>query len=525
MISLQDLKKIEQSTYYDEFRRGVNNLCAKLLKLINDPLMDKNGENSISPENMEMLGYYRTYLRSLIYGESDLEKERALQYLQGFPAFLSGRAFQEQVNSPTILERMFEVEALSTLQKPQDLEQNLRFMVRNLELDLTPELSVEKLGSNRKEWTVSAAAKLPTREEAQPGSWAALYYSLTKSSAKPNPYKDASVYEHKCSDNTMIRLYAATKMLEKKGGEPALDKRGLSYQAAELRKDPWAVLTLRNEHTVELLRRGNLSDVAARVKQTRDAFIFQSKQELTDAKARASRIRNQMEKMEGKAASSAEFKELVKALKEFGNAEWNDGKSEKYSANVLMAVENFTKGRKNVQRSAGAQECVNLALDALVSVVPNAAGNPHVTPLIDRFNEVRSAGKRINLADFGTVRTYSVEQALQDAHSFDGSTQLLQEMARSLGRLHNGKIDPITYGKIADMISDHRSDFSALTGEYLSDSQKRIDAVTSLMEEMAKDPEKLEKMKNMSTNNIKREIQNRAESLSRQQMQQKGAQA
>lgn len=520
MITLNDLKKIEASPFYETFQKRINLLTMAIFTLMNDSHMDRNGDDSISFEDMETLGYYRADLRKLIYGQNDEEKQRALESLKDFPAFLAKPAFADHVNSPSILERMLEVAADNTMIGREKLESQFGDAVKCLELDFSPELSVEKLGTERETWTKPVAAaipKFPARDEARSNSWADLFYKLTKENAKPNTCKDVSVYEHKCSDNSFRRLAAMRHMVEGNSGEAVPGKQALDREAAELRKNPLSAMTLRNEHTVEMLRRGDIIGVTERLAQTRKDFTFGTFREFAEAQQRAARIRAKMEKMEGKAASSPEFTALKNALLAFREADYTKkDAAAKLSANVLTAVENFTKGRKNVQRSARAQECVNLALDALVALVPNAAENPHVTPLIDRFNQVRSSKNRISLSDFGAARNYTVEQAVKEKgkNMQDERLALVQYAAEATALLHDGKIDPIAFGQTVDVLLQNKHSLTTLVGSLQSGDKNYQKAAASVLEEMASD-QKLEKhYKEMDAKTMKQALQNKAEQLS-----------
>ena len=525
MITFEDLKQIEASPFYDTFKSKIDRLKSDLFILLSDPNMNKNREsNNISEEDMSVMEYYRTDLFKLIYAQTDEEKAQALTNLKKFPTFLSQPAFSDQANSPSILERMCEVAAVNSMIGPK-LQTHLEDVVKCLELDLSEDLTVGKLGSDRQIWTQPIKAsipKLPKREEAAPGTWAALFYKLTKQSNKPNTCKDVSVYEHKCSDNSFRRLAAMNRLLQNKGDEEAT-KYQLDTDAAELRKNPLSAMTLRNEHTVEMLRRGDIAGVATRISDTKTAFSFNSFKEIGAAKSRAGFILKKMNGMKGKAASSPEFTALKNVMKKFAETDYKDKSvAAKDSASVLMAVENFTKGRKNVQRSERAQECVNLALDALVSVVPNAATNPHVTPLIKRFNQVRSSRKQISLSEFGTARNYTEEKAVADIRqSFvlqQKDEELVEAAAKSTASLHGGKIEPIAFKNTIKTLLWNRYELPELTKALTGDNDSYKKASMSLIEDMAADEKLVNEYKSMTIQEMKSKLQARSEELSQKQM-------
>ena len=525
MITLEELKKIEESPFYETFRQSITKLTEDLFVLYSDSYMYKNGDNSISLEDMEDLNYYRQDLRRLIYGESDEEKQAALERLKEFPNFLAKPAFPNQANPPSILKRMFEVASENHVLGYEKLEKDLGRVVKCIELDLGPQLSVQKLGTEREAWNRPAAAsapKFPDRDQAQPNSWAGLFYKLTGKSDKPNLCKDVSVYEHKCSDNSFRRLAALRHMVDGSGAKEVPSRQALDREAALLRQNPLSAMTLRNEHTVEMLRRGDILGVTERLAQTKKDFSFRSMRELKEAKQRAARIQAKMNKMEGKTASSPEFQALKDALKAFREADYTKKEeAAQRSADVLTAVENFTKGRKNVQRSARAQECVNLALDALVSLVPDAAANPHVSPLIERFNQVRSSKNRISLSEFGAGRNYTVEDAVKEMGKDinDFNLTLVRSAAEAVSALHNGKIDPVSFGQTVEVLLRNRFNLTTLAEGLKSDQQSCKKAAASLLEGMAEDQKLVKKYTEMDAAEMKKELQTRAEQLSAPRLQ------
>ena len=524
MIQLEDLKKIEASPYAEQSREGVLTLSNRLFWVQQDIETYKNERNQgLSENKLNQLKNYMGALRQLVKG-NESQKGDALKTLEGFSDFLQQNAFDEMSNSPNMLKLLVEVdERQNTLGKHQiPLKEKLYFVSSCLEMDLDLKLSPveqKEMAKNnsltREEWEQPYKIELPDRENAVPGSWSALFYSLTDPGKKKlNPYPDVSVYEHKCSDNTMRRMAALLHMQNANMAQEIPTKQQLTNEIARLRKNSLINMTLRNEHTVELLRRGNRADVAERLNQTKNDFSFKNRQELLDAQTRAKCVLKKMQTMEGKAASSQEFTALKTALKAFTETDINVKNLPNFSADVLVAVENFTKGRKNVQRSARAQECVNLALDALVSAVPNAAANPHVTPLIARFNEVRSRSKRVNLADFGAGRINTVETVKSDP----GYELDMDNLVEAMGEIHNGKIDPVTYEKVADLYNGNH-ELSTLRFQVSSNNKSYRNAAVKILEELTEDPAKLEAFKRFERNEVMQEIQNKAEEMSMEPLQ------
>ncbi|MBR6119211.1 MAG: hypothetical protein IKQ04_02700 [Oscillospiraceae bacterium] len=518
MISFADLKKIEQSSYADQFRSGILALANRLLWLGQErSLSDANSLGALSDDKLNALEEFQKSLRKLVNGE-DAEKQDALNKLKEFPAFLSQKAFADQVNSPSLLQRLVEAEQNSFQFQEKKLREDLYYVSGVLELGLDLGLSRQEQEEmskakrlTREMWAKPVQPELPKRGEAERGSWAALFHNLTEPSAKPNTKADEPVYEHKCSANTMRRMAALMHIMDGEAGEKVPRQR-LERETEELRKKSLIAMTLRNEHTVELLRRGAMSEVIERVNRTRNDFSFGSRRQLMNAQSRADCVLRKMKGMQGKAASSPEFAALMKALKSFVDVDWDKANLQACSADVLMAVENFTKGRKNVQRSPRAQECVNLALDALVCAVPNAAANPQVKPLIDRFNQVRSARNRVSLADFGAARTNTVER-IKQAEGYDNELDTLVE---TMGELHNGKIDPVLFEKVKELYSSPNKDITTLQSHVDSESQAYRKAAVLLLEEMAEDPEKQAQYSSLGRQDTLKLIQEKAETLSLQ---------
>lgn len=520
MIRFEDLKTIQKSSYGEDFLSGILNLANNLLWLAQEKsLTNPNELGALKQEDVDQLNAFQKALRNLVTGD-DGEQKDALETLKEFPAFLGRKAFPDQINSPSILKRLYEVENNTPFLPVQNFKESLHFASVGLELNLNLELTQKeetelegKKTVTREMWEKPLPMDIPAREEAVPGTWAALFHSLTDPKLnQPNTKLDAPVYEHKCSDNTMRRMAALLHIVGRKSNELYSSKPQMTREIAKLRNNSLVAMTLRNEHTVELLRRGNMSAVMDRANETKNAFSFKTRQELENAKERVGFVLQKMKVMQGKAASSEEFTKLKQSLEAFRQTEWNTKNLAQYSADVLVAVENFTKGRKNVQRSTRAQECVNLALDALVCAVPNAAANPQVKPLIDRFNQVRSARNRVSLADFGAARTNTVER-IKQAEGYDNELDTLVE---TMGELHNGKIDPLLFEKVSELYNSPNKDIHTIQSNVSNESSSYRKAAVLLLEEMAEDPGKLAQYSSMNRQDTRKLIQEKAETLSLQ---------
>lgn len=505
MIRFEDLKTIQKSSYGEDFLSGILNLANNLLWLAQEKsLTNPNELGALKQEDVDQLNAFQKALRNLVTGD-DGEQKDALETLKEFPAFLGRKAFPNQINSPSILKRLYEVENNTPFLPVQNFKESLHFASVGLELNLNLELTQKeetelegKKTVTREMWEKPLPMDIPARGEAVPGTWAALFHSLTDPKLnQPNTKLDAPVYEHKCSDNTMRRMAALLHIVDRKSNELYSSKPQMTREIAKLRNNSLVAMTLRNEHTVELLRRGNMSAVMDRVNETKNAFSFKTRQELEDAQIRVRHILKQMNEMrEGKTANSQEFTNLKQCLNEFTMVDWNTPKLQDYSANVLIAVENFTKGRKKLQRTQRARDCVNLALDALTAAVPNAVVNPHVTPLIARFNELRGPEDRINLARFGAFRTNTAESMLKKITEPD---ELQSAVVAGMGRLHNQKIDPALCFRTIQILKVYKDGgMRNLRSKIRVEADNGGVSAVALAETLAQDPARIHAVKNMT---------------------------
>ena len=196
--------------------------------------------------------------------------------------------------------------------------------------------------------------------------------------------EDRSVYEYEAPDEVW-KDYVAGSLMRKGMGAVTAKRENVD----RFKKSPFDVLTLRNKRTVEKVRRGELSEVAAARRATERSFTFLRPQDLDAARLEARNLSRQMADCTGAAAESEEWRSLKAAVFSFHTAE-NPADAAAASADVLLAVEKFTKGKKSSRQNEETAACVDLALKALGTTIPDAARNPSVKPLTDRFNDVRS---------------------------------------------------------------------------------------------------------------------------------------
>ena len=176
---------------------------------------------------------------------------------------------------------------------------------------------------------------------------------------------------------------------------------------------------------MEKLKRGDRNSVVEEYKKTLRSFTFRDADELKLMQNEADKLENQIRQTNASAANSQEWRDLRYALIKFSKAESKEDAA-KRGAEVLIAAENFTKGRKSEQ-SAETQPCVDMALKSISICVPDAANNPSVKPLVNRFNQVRGwhiFQKPIALKDYGTLSELSPEKkkdglALEEENSLD----------------------------------------------------------------------------------------------------------
>ena len=166
------------------------------------------------------------------------------------------------------------------------------------------------------------------------------------------------------------------------------------------RENPIDELNLRNKLTVEKLKRGDEKRVCEARDKVEASFTFRDDGDLEQAKQNAAAVLASMRAQTGKATKSPQWRKLMDAVKGFVNAPDMATAADR-SAEVLLATENFTKGRKSRWQRSSTLECVDLALGALAASVPDAPHNPCIQPLVNRFNAVRGSWRPVQLRDYG----------------------------------------------------------------------------------------------------------------------------
>ena len=225
------------------------------------------------------------------------------------------------------------------------------------------------------------------------------------------PYRNESVstYEYEAPESSW-RLFTSMAHVLKGDGGKLMSREELD----RVKELPFPKLALRNKRNVEKLDRGDREGMIQAIQDTQKSFTFRSEEELKQMQERAKALEDEMRQMTIKAANTQEWRDLRLAMQKFSMAATKE-EAAKHSAEILVAVEKFTKGRKSKQ-DAETQPCVDKALESLAVCVPDAANNPSVKPLVDRFNVVRGRHlfqNSIALQNFGTASELSAEKNVQ----------------------------------------------------------------------------------------------------------------
>ena len=214
---------------------------------------------------------------------------------------------------------------------------------------------------------------------------------------KPYSEKDRAVYEYELSDRDWQLAASAAWMSMGQGGKPLAEA---SAQSAK--KNVFSRMCLRNKQTVEKIHRGEVDLFAEEFGKTKASFTFKDPQTLEKAQRLSTLVLNNMREMQGPHADSPQWQNLLTAAEEFTTADSLE-KASKKSANLLLAIEAFTKGKKSKYNDEATQEMVNASLSLLSTSIPDGPRNPNVKPLINRFNDVRAhrLQSRVELEDHG----------------------------------------------------------------------------------------------------------------------------
>ena len=210
-------------------------------------------------------------------------------------------------------------------------------------------------------------------------------------------YSDKSTYEYEAPENMWREYTAISACLQGRGNEP-LDEQKI----AETKENAVDYLVMKNRQTVEKLQNREYLKVREEYKKTLNSFTFNSLDDLRAAQ-RDSRLLYERMNAHGSTplSESPEWKRVVHDLQGFREAATPE-EAAQYSADLLVAAEKFTKGRKSLYASEEEQRLVRETLSAIAVAIPDAVNNPSVKPLINRFNSVRKARfqEKVRLRDY-----------------------------------------------------------------------------------------------------------------------------
>ncbi len=209
---------------------------------------------------------------------------------------------------------------------------------------------------------------------------------------------DRSVYEYVAPEGIWRPFTALAACIEGTGYQK-LD----NEMVENMKNSSFAALTMKNKRTVEKMQYRDYDAVREAYRKTRNSFTFANQQQFARQKVHAQNCLHRLAAMEGDYTGESSWNQLLDAVEGFTKAKTPEQAAEK-SADVLQAVEAFSKGRKSKFASHEEQEAVNEALLALAITVPDASNNPSVQPLLNRFNTVRKVRLQgeVRLQDYGT---------------------------------------------------------------------------------------------------------------------------
>ena len=332
--------------------------------------------------------------RFLVYDQvktvsEQLKKRGILQYAEDNYGYLLNGGLKNENGDPVTIVPQEEMKVegflLANMDKLNTPEEDVGFMeMRKTELR-------EELNQRSMTWREYWDFKCPDRRKQQAGA--------------PLREKNESVYEYE-ADFDDWKLFSSLSHALKGDGGRLMEREEID----RIMSLPIPKMMLRNKQTVEKMKRGDLAGVTEDYQKTLNSFTFRDKDELKLMQEQADKLEEEMRQMNMRATNSQEWRDLRYALINFSKADSKD--AAKRSAEVLMAVEKFTKGRKSEQ-DAETQACVDKALKGLSICVPDARNNPSVKPLVNRFNQVRGwhlFQKGIELQDYGTASALSPEK-------------------------------------------------------------------------------------------------------------------
>ncbi|MBR6898074.1 MAG: hypothetical protein IKN24_07870 [Lachnospiraceae bacterium] len=209
---------------------------------------------------------------------------------------------------------------------------------------------------------------------------------------------DKPVYEYKANDLQWEKLTALITSFRQEGDTP------LTQELIDNTKnEALLACAMKNKRLTETLDNNNYTEARDILKRTKASFSFGEKYDLDNAQMNAKDVLDSIKDFNRGLAAAPEFRAVIKALDGFVNAADLDEAAER-SAQVYLAVEKFTKGKKSKWLFTSTEKTylVEKALEAVAAAVPDAKNNPTVKTLLDRFNEVRGHRLQdsVELADY-----------------------------------------------------------------------------------------------------------------------------
>ena len=266
-------------------------------------------------------------------------------------------------------------------------------------------------------------------------TWLSKKRAQEEARRSPLKKEDRSVYEFEASDDVWRDYITGAYCLRGWGARTLTDR-----TVEKFKESPFDKLTLRNKRTVEHVQRGELDAVGKARRETERSFTFLQPEQLKASQASARNLNREMQNVDPAIEQTPEWRSLNKAVFDFQTAE-DPQAAAKASAEVLLAVEKFTKGKKNAKQSPEVTQCVNLALRALETTIPGAPDNPSVKPLVDRFNEVRryrlQGSRLVNLRDNKALSANATDREIADYWQTKITTFVESELKRPTVR--NGR--------------------------------------------------------------------------------------
>ena len=203
--------------------------------------------------------------------------------------------------------------------------------------------------------------------------------------------QNESTYEYEAPEDAW-RAYTYNSACVKGQGN-----RSYTNELIDLTKqNPVDLFVMKNKQTVEKIRNREYGKVRKAYINTLESFTFQTKNYLKSAQEDAKRLLKRLEDVEDDLSASdlnkingdGRYREMKAAIERFADEKDLDAAAER-SADVLLAVEEFSKGRKGFASDVE-KRFMRYAVRAIGHCVPDAANNPSVKPLMNRINEVRS---------------------------------------------------------------------------------------------------------------------------------------